>query len=168
MKIHTVIGNLDTFDIGNSKIEWVELDWEELNKRILRKNTDNGREIALVLDEQGLKYGDILYHDAKTTIVVQTKLEPAYLIKPKSMAEMGKVAFELGNRHTPCIVENDEIIVRFDKTLEVIFNETGVEYVETEKRFNQAFKYKGHHHHHAHTNDHKHEHETTSAAHAHK
>ncbi|WP_100406359.1 urease accessory protein UreE [Bacillus solitudinis] len=162
MQLNKVIGNIETFNVGKSTIEWVELDWEELNKRILRKRTDCSREIAIVLEEQGLKYGDILYHDEATTIVVQTKLEPAFVIKPKNMNEMGKVAFELGNRHTPCIVENNEIIVRYDKTLEGIFNETGVEYVETETRFNQAFKYKGHHHHH---HD---EHETTSSAHAHK
>ncbi|TWI59690.1 urease accessory protein UreE [Halalkalibacter nanhaiisediminis] len=159
MHIKQVIGHLESFKHEVTMIEWVELDWEELNKRILRKKTDKGREIAIVLDEQGLTSGDILFHEPGCTIAIRTKLEPAYVIQPKSMHDMGKVAFELGNRHTPCILENNEIIVRYDKTLEVIFHETGVPYVQTEKRFNQPFKYKGHHHH---DKD-----EPASAAHAH-
>lgn len=159
MRMTKVIGNLEDVQHDSEKIEWIELDWEELNKRILRKTTTTGREVAIVLDEQGLRYGDVLFQNDTSTIAVRTKLEPAYVIKPATIAEMGKVAFELGNRHTPCIIEDDEIIVRYDRTLEVIFRETGVAYVEAKKRFNEPFKYKGHHHH---DPD-----ESASAAHAH-
>ncbi|GAB2567091.1 urease accessory protein UreE [Gracilibacillus alcaliphilus] len=147
MKLTNVIGNIESADYYAETVEWIELDWEELNKRILRKFTTKGREIAIILEEQGLQYGDILYQDETSTMAIRTKSEPAYVIRPASITEMGKIAFELGNRHTPCIIEGNEIIVRYDRTLEDIFAKTGVAYVQTEKRFKQPFKYKGHHHH---------------------
>ncbi|MED4161747.1 urease accessory protein UreE [Halalkalibacterium halodurans] len=147
MYVHSVIGNIEA-KTPTKTIEWIELDWDELNKRILRKTTDRGREVAIVMEEQGLTFGDILYEGEDVAIAVRTKLEPAFVIRPKTMKEMGKTAFELGNRHTPCLVENDEIYVRYDSTLAALFNEIGVNYEQTEKRFKQPFKYKGHHHHH--------------------
>lgn len=148
MLIQKTIGNVKHNKINHEKIEWIELDWEELNKRILRKNTDNGTDVAISLEgDSHLHVGDILYQDEDAIIAVRTKLEPAYVVNPKTMTEMGKVAFELGNRHTPCLVTDNEIIVRFDETLESIFIETGVKYEKTERRFEKPFKYKGHHHH---------------------
>lgn len=148
MLIQKTIGNIRLNPVNEEKIDWIELDWEELSKRILRKNTNKGRDVAISLEGNShLHVGDILYQDDKTIIAIRTKLEPAYIINPKSMTEMGKVAFELGNRHTPCLVTENEIIVRFDETLESIFIETGVTYEKAERRFETPFKYKGHHHH---------------------
>ncbi|OLO42443.1 urease accessory protein UreE [Alkalihalophilus pseudofirmus] len=147
MLVKTVIGNVKSQEIDVEKVEWLELDWEELNKRILRKQTDKGTEIAISLDgDSHLHYGDIIFKNDDTVIAVRTKLEPAYVITPKSMTEMGKVGFELGNRHTPSLFTETEIIVRFDETLESIFKDAGVTYEKTERRFETPFKYKGHHH----------------------
>ncbi|WP_017729056.1 urease accessory protein UreE [Halalkalibacterium ligniniphilum] len=148
MRVQKVLGNIESIDTCENTVEWVELDWDELNKRILRKTTDKGRDLAIVMDEQGLRYGDILHQESSRVIAVRTRLEPAYVITPDSMTQMGKVAFELGNRHTPCVVEENRIIVRYDSTLEVLFKEIGVDYERTEERFKQPFKYKSDHHHH--------------------
>lgn len=59
---------------------------------------------------------------------------------------MGKAAFEIGNRHTPCIIEGDEILVRYDHTLDELLDDVGVAYEQAERRFKEAFKYKGHQH----------------------
>ncbi|WP_209124851.1 urease accessory protein UreE [Alkalihalobacillus sp. BA299] len=147
MLVDTIIGNVKTLtNVDN--VEWIEVDWEELNKRILRKETDKGREIAIRLaGDAHLHFGDIVYQNEGVVIAIRTKLEPAYVITPKSMNEMGKVAFELGNRHTPSLISDTEIVVRFDETLESIFLEAGVTYEKKERRFEKPFKYKGHHHH---------------------
>lgn len=145
--ITKIVGNLDDNDLSNKKIDWLELEWEELNKRILRKETESGTEVALSLDSSGtLRYGDVLYEDEDTLIAIRTKLEKVYVIKPKTMQEMGKAAFEIGNRHTPCIIENDEILIRYDHTLEKLMDEVGVSYEQSERRFKEPFKYKGHQH----------------------
>lgn len=148
MIVQTIIGNVKKQQVDAEKLEWIELDWEELSKRILRKRTDKGREIAISLeDDAHLHFGDIVYQDDTAVIAVRTKLEPAYVITPKSLKEMGKVSWELGNRHTPCLVEENEIVVRFDETLEAIFEKVQVAFEKTERRFETPFKYKGHHHH---------------------
>ena len=147
MVITKSLGNIKDMDTSNKEIDWLELEWEELNKRILRKKSDNGRDIAISLEgDTRLNYGDILKEDGNEIVAVRTKLEEVYVIQPKTMQEMGKAAFEIGNRHTPCIIEDNEILVRYDYTLETLLDEVGVSYEKAERRFKEPFKYKGHQH----------------------
>ncbi|MDQ0338825.1 urease accessory protein UreE [Caldalkalibacillus uzonensis] len=92
-------------------------------------------------------------------IVVETQKEEAYIIYPANMQAMGKVAFELGNRHTPALIEENRIVVRYDYTLELLFQEAGVHYEHTFYRFPEPFRYRGHHHAY-------HTHSTASSAHS--
>ena len=48
-------------EIAGKKTEWIELDWEELSKRILRTETDHGTDIALSLEQ--LNHDDHEHHD---------------------------------------------------------------------------------------------------------
>lgn len=147
MVITKVLGNLNDYKTLNKEVDWLELEWEELNKRILRKQTLNGNEIAITLDKgDHLHYGDVLYEDENTLIAIRTKLEKVFVVKPITMQQMGKAAFEIGNRHTPCIIEDNEILVRYDHTLEKLLDEVGVPYEQSERRFKEAFKYRGHQH----------------------
>lgn len=148
MLIEKIIGNITSEEeIAGKTTEWIELDWEELGKRILRTETDQGTDIALRLSgEEPLRYGDLLYEDDTRRIAIRTKLEPVIVIYPKNMTEMGKAAFELGNRHTPSLIEDNEIIVRADHTINPLLDEVGVAYETTERRFKQPFKYRGHSH----------------------
>ena len=148
MLIEKIIGNVGREEeIAGKTTEWVELDWEELSKRILRTETNQGTDIALKLNqEEPLQYGDLLFEDAARRIAIRTKMEPVIVISPKDMTEMGKAAFELGNRHTPCLIDENEIIVRADHTLNKLLDEVGVSYETTERRFKQPFKYRGHSH----------------------
>lgn len=147
MVITKIAGNLNDYNSSNKDIDWLELEWEELNKRILRKQTQNGTNVAVSLESSGtLRYGDVLYEDENTVIAIRTKLEKALVIKPDTMREMGRAAFEIGNRHTACIIEGNEILVRYDHTLEKLMDEVGVAYEQSERRFKEPFKYKGHQH----------------------
>ncbi|MGN4124950.1 urease accessory protein UreE [Lysinibacillus sphaericus] len=148
MLIEKIIGNIGQEEVVDNKLtEWIELDWEALSKRILRTETDKGTDIALRLSgEEPLKYGDLLFEDGERRIAIRTKLEPVIVIYPKNMMEMGKAAFELGNRHTPSLIENGEIIVRADHTINPLLDEVGVQYETTERRFKQPFKFRGHSH----------------------
>ncbi|MCM3710602.1 urease accessory protein UreE [Sporosarcina luteola] len=148
MLIEKIIGNIgDTEEIPGKRIEWVELEWEELSKRILRTETTEGTDVALRINqEEPLKYGDLLFEDDNRAIAIRTKMEQVIVIRPKDIVEMGKAAFELGNRHTPALIEKDEIVVRADHTLAPLLDEVGVDYETTERRFKQPFKYRGHSH----------------------
>ncbi|QTD39990.1 urease accessory protein UreE [Sporosarcina sp. Te-1] len=148
MLIEKIIGNLgDQEEAVGKRMEWVELDWEELSKRILRTETTAGTDIALRIDQEApLQYGDLLFEDEERVIAIRTKMEPVLVIRPRTMTEMGKAAFELGNRHTPSLIVEDEIVVRADHTLVPLLDEVGVPYESTERRFKQPFKYRGHSH----------------------
>jgi urease accessory protein len=139
--------HLDDFELSDKDIDWLELEWEELNKRILRKSTTRGVDIAIRLEEgQALHYGDVLYEEDDTLIAIRTKREKAFVIKPKTMREMGEIAFKIGNRHTPCIIEDEGILIRYDHTLQELIDEVGVAYEQSERRFKTPLKYKGHQH----------------------
>lgn len=148
MLIEKIIGNVGSEEEAvGKKTEWIELDWEELSKRILRTETDQGTDVALRLNQdEPLQYGDILFEDDGRRIAIRTKMEPVIVIRPKDMREMGKAAFELGNRHTPSLINENEIIVRADHTLNTLLEEVGVAYETTERRFKKPFKYRGHAH----------------------
>jgi urease accessory protein len=142
-----VITNIEENPKEHSNREWIELDWDELNKRIIRKTTDKGTDVAIALDEkEPLKVGDVVYEDEERQIVIRTKKEKVYVVYPENIVQMGKTAFELGNRHTPCLISELEIVVRYDETLERLFDEVGVKYEKTERRFTEPFKYRGHQH----------------------
>ncbi|MCL5521501.1 urease accessory protein UreE [Citrobacter cronae] len=142
-----VVGNLYNIKLSDKKIDWLEIEWEELNKKILRKKTQDGSDISISLEDGvHLHYGDILYEDENTLVAIRTKLERVYVITPKTMREMGKIAFEIGNRHTQCIIEDNEILVRYDHTLEKLMDEVGVTYEQSDRRFKEPFKYRGHQH----------------------
>ncbi|WP_216830820.1 urease accessory protein UreE [Alkalihalobacterium elongatum] len=147
MILKTIIGNVKDIE-NNETIEWIELDWEELTKRILRKTTNKGREVAITFENEDhhLHVGDIVYKDDNVMIAIRTKLEPAYVVKPETIEEMGKISWEIGNRHTPAVYENNEIILRYDETLVPLFKKVGVQFEKTERRFSQPIKYNGHHH----------------------
>lgn len=147
MLITKIKGNIVAEQLENKKIDWLELAWEELNKKVLKKKTLAGISISISLEEgEALNYGDILHQDEDGVIAIRTELESVYLIKPKTMFEMGTVAFEIGNRHTPCIIEENQILIRYDHTLENLFKTVGVDYEKTEDRLKKPFKYKGHQH----------------------
>ncbi|MFB5663632.1 urease accessory protein UreE [Alteribacillus sp. HJP-4] len=151
MKITKPVGRINPKESTKKKREWLELEWEELNKRILRKNTDQGRDMAISLEDGiELSPGDVIFEDEETEVVVTTVLEDVFVLVPESIEEMGKAAFELGNRHTPCLIENGEIIVRFDKLLPDLFMEVGITFFKDQRRFHKPFKYKGQQHEHAH------------------
>ena len=79
-------------------------------------------------------------------IAVRTKMEPVIVITSEKYDGDGESGFELGNRHTPSLIDNNEIIVRADHTLNKLLDEVGVSYETTERRFKQPFKYRGHSH----------------------
>lgn len=59
MLIEKIIGNIANEEEHPQKAtEWIELEWEELSKRILRTATDQGTDIALRIEgEEPLQYG---------------------------------------------------------------------------------------------------------------
>ena len=119
MLIQSKLGNIDSFATGNRTIDWLSLEWYESNKRIQRKKTLSGKEVALKFlhDNPQLTQGDILYADDQSVIAIDILACDAIVIRPSSMYEMAAVCYEIGNKHLPVFYEADEIITPFEMPL---------------------------------------------------
>lgn len=147
MRVTEIIGSIDEGRFSNRPVDWVELDWDQLGKRILRIESAEGRDIAISLEQPGMmRSGHVLAEDGDTVIAVRTVAEDALVYRARTIDEMGRVAFEIGNRHTPCVIEEGTISVRFDPTLVELLEGIDVEFERTEYRFAEPIKYGGHHH----------------------
>lgn len=119
MLIQQKTGTLYSIHINNRSIDWLQLEWYETSKRILRKRTQAGRDLALkfLKEDPALTQGDVLYEDATTIIAVDIIPSDVLVIKPASLFEMASVCYEIGNKHLPLFFEKDELLVPFEMPL---------------------------------------------------
>ena len=116
MIVEQIIGNTATHNIAELQVDLLELEWFETTKRIQRKRTSSGMEIAVkfVREGQRLSQNDILYQDAQKVVVVTIKPCEAIVMTPKSLLEMGTICYEIGNKHLPLFIQNDQIMMPFE------------------------------------------------------
>lgn len=116
MIINETLGNiLDKADIEKS-IDYLDLEWYESTKRIQRKKTRQGEDIAIKFLREGqrLREGDILFENEEKLIVVNILETEAIVISPASMLEMGTVCYEIGNKHIPLFIQEDKVLLPFE------------------------------------------------------
>lgn len=119
MIIDKITGNTETTDISALQQELLPLEWYETTKRIQRKQTTAGREIAIRFLKEGqrLRQGDILLMDAQTAVVVDIIPCEAIVVTPGSLLEMGSVCYEIGNKHLPMFIQQDEVLLPFEEPI---------------------------------------------------
>lgn len=147
--IEKVITNLDEMkdDLQRYHIEKIYMESGDLVKRIQRAKTDHGREIGIRLKEaRELKVGDVLYMDEKNLVVVDVLADDLLVISPRSLAEMGEIAHQLGNRHLPAQFEQDEMMVQYDYLVEELLIKLGVPFKRENRKVKEAFRHIGHKH----------------------
>ncbi len=69
--------------------------------------------MALKFTKEGqqLQQNDILYEDNDLMIVVDILPCEAIVISPRNMAEMAKVCYEIGNKHLPLFLEEEQLLI---------------------------------------------------------
>lgn len=135
-------GNLNNVDLLNRKIDWLELEWFESNKRILRKRTKSGTEIifkSLNADPE-LTQGDILYEDEHSIVAVEIKYCDVIVIKPVSMFDMASVCYEIGNKHLPLFYDNNELLVPYESPLFRLLSSSGYDMKREQRKLLQRLK----------------------------
>ncbi|HLS31003.1 MAG TPA: urease accessory protein UreE [Flavobacteriaceae bacterium] len=146
-KIIANIEDLDKSEVDKRHIERVNLESDQLVKRIQRLTTDHDREIGLQLkDERDLANGDILYMDDQNIIMVNVLSDDLLVIRPKDIEEMGRVAHELGNRHLPAQFEGNEMLIQYDYLIEKLLQEMELTFTREERQVKHAFRHIGHSH----------------------
>ena len=139
MLIQQKTGHLSTAETGNKLIDRLPLEWFETRKRILRRKTASGKEIALKFlnEAAALTEGDILYEDEQSIIAVEVLPCDCLVVRPKSMFEMASVCYEIGNKHLPLFFENDELLVPFEQPLYRLLGAQGYEAVKESRKLLQ-------------------------------
>jgi urease accessory protein len=141
MLIQQKIGNINNSPTTKT-IDWLELQWYEMNKRVLRKRTRTGKEIALKFlnENPNLTQGDILFEDETEIIVVEILSCECLVIKPKNMFEMASVCYEIGNKHLPLFFEDDVVLVPFEMPLYRLLSAQGYEIKQEKRKLLQPLK----------------------------
>lgn len=119
LTITSVIGNI--FD--NKKLmirfkqmelkkscEKIKIPRQELERGRMRKKTDLGTDIGLIIDA-GLRHGDVIVSNLKKFIIVEQLPERVLSVKikksQKNPFELITLGHMIGNRHKPIVIEND-------------------------------------------------------------
>lgn len=144
----------------------VELEWYEADRRILRKTTQAGRDIAfrLLREGQRLQHDDLVFADERLVITVKIKPSDVIVLSPKTLPDMARACYEIGNKHSPLFLDGDELLLPYDKPMFLWLEAAGFAPKQDARRLSHALRANsaqgvgGHSHSHSHDHDHGHGH----------
>ncbi|WP_312185974.1 urease accessory protein UreE [Sphingobacterium sp.] len=114
-------GNIWTDDINQKSLEldFLELEWFDTEKRVIRGFTVKGREIGFKnLGKESLFDGDILIETEELRIVVRILPCPCLVVRPSNVLDMARICLEIGNKHIPVFINAaHEIIAAYENPL---------------------------------------------------
>ena len=110
---------LENVSAANRSVDVLPLEWFETSKRVLRRNTVNGREIALrfLREAPALQEGDMLWMDENVVICVRILPAHAIVLTPLNMSDMAAICYEIGNKHLPLFLSGDQVLIPFEEPL---------------------------------------------------
>ena len=128
MIVNKILGNIRDYEAGERTVDPVWLEWYELEKKLLRKTSEAGEEVGIRLEDgshahgsgaeghsRPMEDGDILYADDSRVIVVRLLPCEVTVIPVHTMKEMGRLCFELGNRHLSLSIGDSQVTVPYDE-----------------------------------------------------
>lgn len=114
MIANRISGNIisDTFSDGKLNVP-IEFEWFEADKKRMRKVAADGTEFGVAVGAT-IADGDVLAETADKRYFARIRTAQLIEIPVRSMKEMGRLCFELGNRHLSLKVEDDRVLVPYD------------------------------------------------------
>jgi urease accessory protein len=125
--VETIVGNVNLPEwasrLEGSTIDVLTLDQWEAQKNRLRKETEQGVELAIVLDRnRQLRDGDILAWNeaARTAVVARIQLQDVLVVRldevlARNAESLAQTCFELGhalgNQHWPAVIKGATIYI---------------------------------------------------------
>ena len=161
LRAHTVIAGdgasgpvadsvvLDTVVLDTVVLDTVVLDYDARHRRRIAMTTAGGLDFLLDLERtQRLRDGDHLVLDDGRLIRVVAAPEPLAEVRCADLRHLVRVAWHLGNRHLPTMLDGDRLVVRRDHVIEDMVRGLGAEVAHIEGPFNpEGGAYAGGHHH---------------------
>lgn len=152
MVVDKVLCNKSSFDIGMKTVETVSIEWFEINKKILKKVTSNGEEIGIKI-QSGVNDGDILFVDDEKVIIVDIIPTELINVNINNIKDMGKLCYELGNRHLSLYISETCVKVPYDNPTFEYLKKLGFDPQKVNEKFTDFTQCHAHAHgeeHHAH------------------
>ena len=157
-----ILNNIET----RTPDDVITLDYEGRFLRRKRLITDSGEAFLVELPEAiSLSASDGFVLEDGRIIAIKPKPEPLLKVRHNHLL---RIAWHIGNRHTPCQIEQDYLLIQQDHVLEDMLRLLGADIEKLEAPFTPeggAYGHgrtHGHEHSHAHghdyKNDHHHEH----------
>jgi urease accessory protein len=140
--IQKKLGNIRGVLAAGKKVDNVLIEWYELSKRILHKQSVSGRALALrfLAEDPGFRDGDILYEDENSLIVIEVPAVDAIVLRPVTMRQMAALCYEIGNKHLPLFLEGEELLVPYDTPLFRLFESSCYSPERQLRKLEQAVK----------------------------
>lgn len=145
MIVNKILGNLDNFDLKDKKVDFANISNDDRVKKVLRVKSNNGVEIGINVEDE-IKDGDILAILDDSVVVVKILPTDVLEISPKNLKEMGIIAHNIGNRHTPAIFEENLMIIEPDSLIEEFLKNQNVDFKKTKRVLKTALRYASHSH----------------------
>jgi len=146
-------------------IDTITLDRQSRHRRRLVMKTDAGKDVMLDLAEATyLADGDAMLLDNGAVVMVRAAAEELMEIHVPDALALARIAWHLGNRHTPAQITPDAILIQPDHVLADMVEGLGAHVHRVHKPFEpEGGAYgghgplqHGHHHHHGHDHHHHH------------
>ena len=121
--------HIDTGDAADT----VTLDYEARFLRRKRLVSDTGEPFLVELAEtRSLSQGEGFRLDDGRIIAVMAAAEPLLSVQHGNLA---RIAWHVGNRHTPCQIADDHILIREDKVLQAMLEGLGASVTQVSAPF---------------------------------
>jgi urease accessory protein len=159
MIIKEILGNKSNMNLGGLEIDLLELEWFETSKRIQSKITNNGVQISIKFLREGqqLSQDDVLFNDNKKAILINIRECEAIVVAPASLLEMGTLCYEIGNKHVPIFIQDNQVLIPFEEPLFKWLSAGGYSPVKEKKQLKSMLKSTHASHGHTHTHGHNNE-----------
>jgi len=126
----------DSLPAAGSHADALVLTWEEREKTRQRARTAGGREIAIKLPTgTRLPPGTIVAVGEGFHVEVIAAEEDVWVVRSNDWRALLRAAYEIGNRHFAVAFGDGEIGVRYDHTLEELWQRIGVDASRARRAF---------------------------------
>ncbi|NMM94784.1 urease accessory protein UreE [Bifidobacterium oedipodis] len=110
----TISGNIISAPVADGKLNVpVDFEWFEASKKRMHKVAEDGTELGVMVG-QTIQDGDVLAETDDKRYYARMKTAQLIEIPVSTMKEMGRLCFELGNRHLSLKVEEHRVLVPYD------------------------------------------------------
>lgn len=104
------------------------VDWEYRQRSRFRSRLDDGREVAVMLNQSGaLADGDHLLSDTGEIIEVRAAAETVSEAHSQDRILFARACYHMGNRHVPLQIVDDRLRFKPDHVLEEMLRQLGLE-----------------------------------------